>query len=58
MTALAKFKQADLTRAIKGAKAAGVSVEKVEIVPDGTIKIFSQSEHYTDKKGKTGWEDA
>lgn len=33
------FKQADLTRALKGAKAAGVEVCRVKIGKDGTIEI-------------------
>ena len=33
------FKQRDLVRAIKGAKAAGVQVAKVEIDKDGKIAI-------------------
>ena len=33
------FKQSDLTRALKAAKAAGVEVARIEIAKDGTIAI-------------------
>ena len=33
------FRQSDLTRALKGAKAAGVDVARVKIANDGTIQI-------------------
>ena len=34
------FKQADVTRAIKGARAAGMEPTRVEIYQDGRIVIF------------------
>jgi hypothetical protein len=34
-----KFRQRDLTRAVRGARAAGLSVAKVEIDADGRIVI-------------------
>jgi hypothetical protein len=34
------FKQIDVTRALKGAKAAGVDVAKVEIDKDGRIVVI------------------
>lgn len=37
--AAATFKQSDLTRALKGAKAAGVAVARVEVGTDGKIII-------------------
>lgn len=39
MTAKARFTQQDVTRAIKGALAAGLVVRSVAIAHDGTIKI-------------------
>jgi len=42
MTRGARFRQADIARAVKGAKAAGVSVAKIEIDTDGRIVITSE----------------
>lgn len=39
----ATFKQTDVTRAVKGVRAAGVSVGRVEIDRDGRIVIESAS---------------
>ncbi len=36
-----RFKQADLTRAVKGATAAGLKVARVEIDADGKIVLVS-----------------
>lgn len=35
------FKQADLSRALKGMKAAGVEIARVEIGPDGKIVVVT-----------------
>lgn len=43
MASAARFKQADLTRAFKGAAAAGIRVSKVEIDPSGRIVILTDS---------------
>ncbi len=40
MTSPAPFKQVDVTRALKGAVAAGVEVGRVEIEPDGKIVVW------------------
>jgi hypothetical protein len=34
-----KFKQSDITRALRAAKTAGVGVSKIEIEPDGRMVI-------------------
>jgi hypothetical protein len=39
----ALVKQADLTRMVKGAQAAGVAVGEVRIEPDGTVRIIPAS---------------
>jgi hypothetical protein len=36
----ARFTQADVTRAVKGAEGAGFRVGRVEISPDGRIIVF------------------
>lgn len=36
----ATFKQADLVRAVKAARAAGLAVTATQITPDGTIRLF------------------
>lgn len=43
MTAPARFSQADLSRALKGARAGGMRVGRVEIDPNGKIVIVSES---------------
>ena len=37
----AAFRQADVTRAMRGAQAAGMQVTRVEIEPDGKIVVSS-----------------
>ncbi len=54
MTAHSPFKQADVTRAIKGALAGGLSVARVEINRDGKIIVVALG---TPVEAKTGWED-
>ena len=36
----ATFKQADMVRAVKAARAAGLDVARTEIAPDGTIRLI------------------
>ena len=38
-----RFTQADITRAFKGATAAGVVVQRVEIDPDGKVIVFPEN---------------
>lgn len=40
----AAFRQADMTRAIKGARAAGEQVFAAEVAKDGTIRIIVAAE--------------
>jgi hypothetical protein len=37
-----RFRQADISRAVKGAKAAGISVSQIEIGSDGRIVLISR----------------
>lgn len=39
----ATFRQSDVARAVKAARAAGLDVVGLEIVPDGTIRIIAGS---------------
>ena len=41
MSRVVRFRQADISRAIKGAKTAGISVSQIEIGSDGRIVITS-----------------
>jgi len=36
----AMFKQGDVVRAVKAARAAGLNVARTEIAPDGTIRLI------------------
>jgi hypothetical protein len=45
MTRATRFRQADVTRAIRAAQAAGLQVEKVEIDPQGHIVISNAVGH-------------
>lgn len=54
MSAAARFKQADLTRAVRGCEKGGVRVASVEI--DGSGKIVIHADRGQVRKGQ-GWED-
>jgi len=55
MTATARFKQSDVTRAAKGAKAAGIRIGRIEIDMRGNIII----EPFTGRPASKGgsWDD-
>lgn len=44
MTAKARFHQAAVTRALKGAQAAGMTVASVRVSPEGEIVIYAKGE--------------
>ena len=49
-----KFRQTDLTRALKGALAAGIEIERVEIDKDGKIVVVAGApEQITEKRLET-----
>jgi acylphosphatase len=37
------FRQADISRAVKAAQTAGLAIGKVEVAPDGTIRVIVAS---------------
>jgi hypothetical protein len=47
------FRQSDLVRALKGAKAAGMKVSKVQIDADGKITVMANDEDQPSVKRKT-----
>jgi hypothetical protein len=47
MTDRARFRQADVTRALKGAKAAGFSEVRLIIQPDGTMELIATEDGTT-----------
>lgn len=56
MTAPARFRQADLTRALRGAEAAGVRPVRVEIDGNGRIVMtFDQAQ--APKGAANSWDD-
>jgi hypothetical protein len=52
----ARFKQADLTRALKAVTAARIDVARIDISPDGTISIFPETSPPT-AWGENGWDE-
>lgn len=55
MTAPARFKQDDLTRAVRGLANAGLRVGRVEIEPSGKIVILSEGTAAPAKRN--AWDD-
>lgn len=48
MTAQARFKQSDVTRAMRGARMAGFTSVQVKIDPDGNLTIVANDTAVTD----------
>jgi len=55
MTHAARFKQVDLTRAVRGAQAAGMRIGRIEIDPNGKIVILS--ERTAPARGPNEWDE-
>ena len=55
MNAPARFKQSDITRALRGAQKAGLRVGRVEVDVFGKIIILSET--VTAKEAANGWDD-
>ena len=60
MTAHVSFKQADVTRLIRGAVKAGLPEEaiKLTVAPDGTLSLILQSQADNDDAPGDSWDDA
>lgn len=50
-----RFRQADVTRALKGALGAGMTVSRVEIDPDGRIVLAAPGEPSTPQSELDRW---
>lgn len=55
MTAPARFRQSDVTRAIRSAKDAGVRLSKILILPNGSIEMTFGGEARS-TGGKSSWD--
>jgi len=53
--ASARFRQADIRRAIKGAKDAGFDIKRVEITLDGTIRLTFVEDDRTSETAYDAW---
>lgn len=51
----ARFRQADVRRAIKGAKDAGFDIKRVEIALDGTIRLTFVEDDRTSETAYDAW---
>jgi hypothetical protein len=61
VTRAIKFTQAQIARAVNGAKVAGLHVTGVIVHPDGSIELRGSPENgapSTGKKALASWEDA
>jgi hypothetical protein len=51
------FRQTDLTRAIKGARAAGIDVARIEIEKDGRIVILPTQSAAVPETARNEWDE-
>jgi hypothetical protein len=51
------FRQRDLTRAIKGARAAGIDVARIEIEKDGRIVILPTQSAAVPETARNEWDE-
>jgi hypothetical protein len=58
VTAPATFKQADVTRLVRGVAAAGVPISKVIVEPGGNIVVLTGANDEADEGGKRNpWDE-
>lgn len=57
MTAPARFRQADLTRALKGAAAAGFRVARFEVTKDGSIVVLATAAPAEANDDENEWDE-
>lgn len=58
MTDRARFRQADVTRALRGAKAAGFSEVRLIIQPNGTMELIATEDGINHRNVRRGeWAD-
>lgn len=58
MTTPAIFRQADLERIFIAAQRTNLPFQRIELAPDGTVRIIGGSPAANDDDTATGWEDA
>jgi hypothetical protein len=52
-----RFRQTELARAVKALRAAGVKVERVEVDPDGKIRVIVKDGDSENSKPAGEWDD-
>ena len=56
MSRRSTFRQSDLTRALKGAEAAGVKIRRLEIDPDGRLVLLVGGADAEVGQGRNPWD--